>query len=254
MKKLIITLFLLCLFLTGCGAADSQVNKTPEGSIDNVVAETTRKIYYKANISISCDDVNEAISIYSTEAGKYNGYMSYSNVSSNQTASITLRVPTENLNEFLGFIQNGYGKVVNINVSSNDITTEYNSTEARLKVLYASEKKYLELLDKSHTMNDIILINTRLEDIQAEILSLEAQMSSYDNLLDYSTININLNIKETSTFFGDYWNYLGNFFVTIGKIILYVLPFLVTGCGICGIAYLLVYLSKKKKTKKEDES
>ena len=58
------------------------------------------------------------------------------------------------------------------------------------------------------------------------------EKSSYDSLLEYSTITVNFNSVEKESFFKDYFEYLGNFFVGLGKMVLYLLPIGFVGFGV----------------------
>lgn len=57
----------------------------------------------------------------------------------------------------------------------------------------------MELLDTAETMEDIITLESRLSEVRYQIESMEAQLRTYDNLVDYSTVNLYINEVERYT-------------------------------------------------------
>ena len=57
----------------------------------------------------------------------------------------------------------------------------------------------MELLEIAESVDDIITIESRLSQVRYEIESMEAQLRSYDNLVDYSTVYMNIEEVEVLT-------------------------------------------------------
>ena len=250
--KLFVVL-MISLLLVGCGAAGPS--GTPDvndnlGSNEGIVIETNRKIYYTVDMNINTDDVNETMQYYTQEAIKLEGYISNSNIATSGVSYVTYRIPTASLTEFLNHIDNdSNSEVTRKSISTSDITTKYNKVEARLEILYASRQSYVKLLEKANSLSEIISLQNKIEDIDTEILQLENEKGSYDNLIDYSTIKIYFNTKEKkNNFFTEYLQYFVNFFKVIGIIILYTIPFGIIGFLILGI---IVICRRNKKKRKE---
>lgn len=249
MKRFILFLLLIMLLLVGCSKSENFDGGSSELGNNNVVVETTRKIYYTVNISLDCENVNNTIDIINSKVQELNGYMSNSTLEDDY-GFVVFRVKTEKLDVFLDYLDSTFtSSITRKSISSTDITTSYNKAQARLEVLNASRLAYLEALKKATTMADIIAINTRIEEIDSEILELDYELSSYDNLIDYSTIKVSLNMVEKDNFFMNYLVYLGNVFKYIGIAILYLLPFGAIGGG---ITLLVLKLDKHKKKIKKD--
>ena len=94
------------------------------------------------------------------------------------------------------------------------------------------------------------MIRRELDDINSELLSLNKQQAYYDNLLEYSVINVSYYKEATSTFGSRYWKYVGNVFVFTGKAILYAIPLLIVPGTITGCVFLGLFINKKVKAKK----
>lgn len=252
-KRIILFLLILSLFIvTGCSKNSEGNSDIDEGiSITN---PTNRKIYYTLGYTITTKNLNEKIKEISSKVTELEGYISNSsekieNNKNNDYAHYTYRVPTKKLQEFVDFMNND-DCVTNKTISSSDITTEYSETEERLKTLYASKAAYTKLLnEESLTISDIIVINNKLEDLDTEINVLESKKAKYDNLIDYSTININFYSVAKDDFFIEYGSYLLNFVVILFTILMYSLPFGV----LAGIVLLVIFFFINKKNKRKSK-
>lgn len=245
------------LFLVGCGASGNSssggsISQDPSYNENGILIETNRKIYYNVYINIECDNITDRFNYYINKAVEFDGYMSNSNLNSESYGSVVLRIPTDKLNDFLNLVDNDKeSEVVNKSISSNDVTSKYNQMEARLEVLKASRASYVSILEKASSINEIISLNSRIEDIDSEILQLENSLSYYDNLVDYSTVEIRLSTEfKEEGFLSGYFDYIINVFKVILSIILYTLPF----AFIAGVVLTLIFGIKKiKKNKKNIE-
>lgn len=259
MKKIIyLLLFLMVsILLLGCGAAgevpslDSNESSV-SGSNEGLVVETTRKIYYTVDMYIDSDDVELAYKYYTSKLSSYNGYVSSSTINSTGSSYVVYKVPTEKLTEFLDYIEIGeQGEVVRKSITTTDITSKYNAVTARLDVLNASRQSYLKMLEKANSLSETISLQNKIEDIDTEIKRLENEKSSYDSLLEYSTITIYFNQKIKESFFGDYFGFVGGFFRVVGMIILYTLPFGILALAVLALIFAIRKITRGKKNEKE---
>ena len=250
---LIIPLLLLFALFICCG----ENTEVGDGTSDNdVIIDTTRKVYYTCNISITSKKANEIYQGIYEKAKVLEGYAGYSDISYNQNKNITgkviFKIPTEHLNEFLNFIDSTEG-VVNKQIQATDITSKYNETLARIETLEASKKAYLASLENTTNYSDKILIISRIEEIDTELARINKEKESMDNLLDFSTVTITFNLgskKANQSFFEEYFDYLGNFFVGLFKVIMYLLPFAL----IAGVILLIIFFSTRKSKKNKMNS
>ena len=260
MKKFLFLVFVICtmFLLVGCGdASEGDINQdggysTGEQVGNNVVVDTNRKVYYVVEYSIT-GDIRENKNKISLKVNEIGGYVSSSN-EYNTSATIVYKVPTDKLNSFLDFVDafDGVGKK---SVSSTDITSSYAYTEAKLKTLQASREAYVKLLsDTNLSMQQIMSINDKIAEIDVELLKIANEKAMYDNKIEYSTVTVKLTATPTEEkepgFFTEYFEYLGNFFVGLGKVILYLLPFALVGGVIFSAIYFPVKIKKNKRLKK----
>ena len=178
---------------------------------------------------------------------------------------MTLRVPAENLDGFLGEI-GGLINVVSQTSSQSNVTSQYYDTVARLAVLEAEKTAYEEMLKLAKDVTEVLEIRDRLYKTIEEIEASQTQLKVYDNKVSYSTVTINLEeVREyvqtptAKTTFGEriansfkrsWQNFADNFqdFVVwlIGAIPTILVILVIAGCG---TAIALVANRKTKKTR-----
>jgi len=101
--------------------------------------------------------------------------------------SLTLRVPAENLDTFL-LMTGELGDVISRSISADDVTEYYFDTETRLETLRVLQEKYTEYLKDAKDMEDIISIERELNNTISEIESMERTMRRLDGQITYSTV------------------------------------------------------------------
>lgn len=255
LKRLFLCLIIVFSFsLIACGEESEGTGVGNESDGNNVVIETSRKIYYTVDISITSDNANQHIQSIMKLVLEYDGYAPISNIQydekNNAKGKIIYKIPTSKLNQFLDYID-GLNGVKSKNIQATDITSKYNETTARIETLTASKEAYVELLKTVNDYSSIITIKTRIEEIDTELTKLQKEKESYDNLLDYSTVTIYYNTDDYAekSFGEEYGDYLANFFTFIFKAIMYLLPIAcLGGVGIL-VALGLSKLGKKIKEK-----
>ena len=117
----------------------------------------------------------------------YNGsaYSSYRH----RSASLTVRIPAEQLNSFTEDVK-GVSNVVSYNESTENVTLRYVSTESRMKALEVEQERLLELLAKAENMSDLLEIEARLTDVRYELESVTSQLRVLANQVDYATVHL----------------------------------------------------------------
>jgi hypothetical protein len=184
-----------------------------------------------------------------------------------RNATLTLRIPSEKLDEFLGMV----GGLVNITSESNSMqnaTEEYYDLASRVKVLEEERAAYENMLAKAMEVEDVLIIKDRLYNVISEIESAKTRMKVIDSRASYSTVHLSLQevivysqVPTVKTTFGERignsfresWQNFGtgcqNFAVWfVGAIpTLLVLAAIGTGVGFVGVR---VY--RKKKDGKKD--
>lgn len=217
MKRMIALLLalLLCLSLSACGGgADKQYGATDTaGDYDNTepaapmqseemsasVDMADRKLIYNASVTAETKEFDQSKNDLDQLIEKHGGFIqsssisgdSYENSREQKRLEYTLRVPAESLFTFLEELED-VARVISCDTNMDDVTGSYVDTEARLSALRQEEKKLLELLDEAANLTEILELEDRISQVRYEIESMTAQLKSYDNQIEYSTVTIYL--------------------------------------------------------------
>lgn len=263
--KLFLILFVMLFILSSCNKVDGGHDQSMEPSPSNpeggskpgasgsnsVVIETDHKIIYTVDYSLMCDNVNETIKTINNQIVTIGGYISNSNQSDADYGRFVYRVPTEQLNSFLDFVD-GLGNSSSKSISTQDVTSSYNELVSRLEVLEASRAAYLKLLQNENlTIDEMITIQNKIDYLDQDIKTAHKNLDSLNSSLDYSTVTIvyYLDGTQENGFMKNYGSFLVSAGKTVGAVVLYSLPFAAVG----GIIFVIIVLVRRKKKKSEED-
>lgn len=242
----------------------------PEATANAGVPFDTAKIIYSGNISLNTEDYQntfEKISSYAVELG---GFVqdSGSNYASEQagvqanSGYLTIRVPSAKFSEAMTQIQT-WGSPISANVSSTNISQQYEDVQAQLNNLKIEEGRLLEYLKQATNITDMLAIESELNRVRTEIDSLTTTIKNWDTEMAYSTIYVSLYEKRLSSTavnspFSEIFTKIGEGFVTSINLLLYIIAFLVVlifrlipFAAIVGLGFFIfIKIRKKNKDKK----
>lgn len=162
-------------------------------------------------------------------------------------ANLVVRVPEQLFDTALKRFSR-LGEVRSASTSSEDVTSQYVDLEARLRHYRAVERRLLGFLDETTTVNQMLAVQDRIDQVQLTIEELSAQLKSLGEQTTYGTISVYLSEKDRTpaaihagdTFGGTFWNsieLLGRGARVAGLALTAMLPFLV----VFGLAGALVW-------------
>lgn len=111
-------------------------------------------------------------------------------------ATVTIRVPSDRLDEALAKIKETVVEVDYENVSGQDVTSQYVDLQSRLTAKQAAEKKLLEILDDAEDAEDVLAIYLQVQTVQTEIEVLKGQIKYYEESAALSSISVRLIAEE----------------------------------------------------------
>ena len=153
-----------------------------------------RKIIQSTSIDIHVEDVGfyfaEIIGI-ATANGGFVASSTFANVDDEQVADLTIRVPSDRYQSVLIRIRD-MGEVQRESSDANDVTEEFTDLQARLTTLQATERRYLELLAEANGINEILLVQDRLDFVRGQIEQIQGRINLLENLTDLTTITVHL--------------------------------------------------------------
>lgn len=166
---------------------------------DTQQIDSTRKLIYRVRMETETLEFDKLLNFLDTQTTFYGGYVessdvggvSYSYEERNRYATIIIRVPSKYLDQFITEI----GELANItsnNRSTEDVTLSYIETESRLASLEIQRDKLLEWMEKAETVEDLISLESRLSEVRYELEYYGSILRNYDNLVEYSTITVNV--------------------------------------------------------------
>ena len=170
---------------------------TSENGIEEV-QETDRKLIRNVNLSLQTKEFDTVLDNMSQKIKDLGGYIQDSSVwgsssdySSSRSASYTLRIPSDKLDEFIDVVET-LGNVTYKNESVDDVTLRYVDVDSHKKALETEQERLLALLEKAENVEDIITIENRLSDVRYELENYESQIRLLDNQIDYSTVYVDV--------------------------------------------------------------
>lgn len=282
----ILLILLVLLALAGCGATATDSVEMNAAAYDQAVAETygevltdgdslstgtaatERKWIITINMRAETEDLDvllaglndkiEALEGYVESRQIYNG-SAYSSYSRYRSASLTVRIPAESVDQFTEHMA-GISNVVSSNQEMDDVTLSYVAVESRMKALQAEEDRLLELMGQAENMTDLLEIESRLTQVRYELESVTSQLRVYDNQVDYATIYLSLSEVTEYTVVEEQtvWQRIGsgflaslkgvgNFFVEVFVFLIANLPYLVL---FGGIVWLIVWLCRRGRKRR----
>ena len=111
----------------------------------------------------------------------------------------SLSVETKEFDAFLASVEEQVNALggSNRNESVEDVTLTYVDMESRKKSLQTEMDRLQEFLEKAETLEDIITLEDRMSTVRYQLESMESQLRTYDNMVDYSTVHMNIQeVKE----------------------------------------------------------
>ena len=168
----------------------------PEGAVD-------RKLIKTVNISAETEAFDELVPQLQKRVEELGGYIESISVydvgsyyvedtmQKQRCAQITARVPKEALDGFLAQV----GEQTNVTSRSEnveDVTLQYVDLDSHKKVLLTEQERLLALMEQAESVEDIITIEGRLSEVRYQIESMESQLRTYDNKIDYSTVYLSI--------------------------------------------------------------
>lgn len=164
-----------------------------------------RKLIRTVDLDVETMEFDKMLSYVQNRTAELNGYVesmnayngsNYNNYSYNTTgyindrsANLKLRIPKENLNQFLSEVAEN-GNIISRSEQELDVTLDYVDLDSHKKVLLTEQERLLVLMEQAETMEDIIILESRLSEIRYQIESMESQLRTFDNQIEYSTVYI----------------------------------------------------------------
>ena len=189
-------------FAESAPAMASEDSSAEQQEADGAVE--MRQIIANANISLIVAKTETAMAGVEQIASDLGGYLSDVELSKGRyeqteelRGSMTLRVPSDSLEEALERLQALATDVHYLNIDRQDVTDQYSDLDARLRNLRATETELLALLTEvrerpNAKAEEILAVHRNLTQIREEIETLQGRKNLLDNQIGFSTVRVEL--------------------------------------------------------------
>ena len=201
----------------------------------------TRKLVKRAELRLRVEDPEATEKPLTALMEKYGAWSASTGIYDN-SRSYSIRVPSSSYDSMLIEL-NGLGKMLRRTENAEDVTLRYYDLESRLETRRELLKTYQGYLEKAKNIDEIMTVESRIADLQQEIDYTGTMFRNLANLVDYSTINLEISGPLSATSYsepslGEKLNELFSSFGDVASTVLVVL----TGIIIYGIPGILILI------------
>ena len=165
------------------------------GETQTTAAHSGAKKIYRATLELQTLEFEKANADIAALVEQYGGYFEEKSLSTHSSsyrhADYTVRVPAAQFESCCAQVGD-LCHVTYTTSSAEDISETYYDTKARLETAQIKLDRLQELLKKADNMADIITIESAISETEYAIDALSGTLRSYDSLVDYATIYLNL--------------------------------------------------------------
>ena len=187
---------------TGGAAPTADTPKPADSAAQTFAAmadsQPDRYLIKNATISVEADDVRKATTalIQAVQAAK--GYVSDMHEQSDGigglTATMSVRVPYTVFDRSMQQLSD-LGKVLEKQVTAQDVTEEFVDTQAKVRNLKRTELRLLDHLTRTGKLTDTLLVEKELNRVREEVEQLEGRVRFLSHRISFSTISVTLKEK-----------------------------------------------------------
>lgn len=236
------------------------------------------KIIYSADATVETTEFEETAAKVTELVDKYGGWIESSSVNganyyntargrvSLRSAYYVMRIPSSRFTELMNTLST-LGNVPYTHTYTENVTTQYYDTQARLTAYETQEARLLEMMELAESIEDIITIEEKLTELRYQIEALQSKLNNWDREVSYSTVNLSIEEVEKYTpesltkpsygerlwdAFTDSIEDIGVFFSDFLIILVAALPILVVLGAVGFVAVMLIKRARKKRKAKKD--
>ena len=181
--------------------SDNSIALDSTGKVNTQVLQGTpgqnpdwdKKIIKTAFLKLEVKDFKTYTQIVHNAAKQYGGYIA--NEEQNESegkieSTISIKVPVEQFESIITQLPTSAEKIVEKKITTEDVTGEVVDTKSRLQAKVQMRLKYLEFLKQAKNMEDVLKVQSEINDIQEEIESASGRVNYLSHQSSFSTINL----------------------------------------------------------------
>ncbi|MEO6452477.1 MAG: DUF4349 domain-containing protein [Ginsengibacter sp.] len=172
---------------------DTSSSPQPPAISGSTGIDWDKKIIKTANLKIEVKDFKSFTDVVHKAAKQYGGYIS--NEEQNQSdemieSILSIKVPVDQFESLLNQLPSNDSKIIERKITTEDVTGEVVDTKSRLQAKEQMRLKYLEFLKQSKTMEDVLKVQSEINEIQEEMESGSTRINYLSHQSAFSTINL----------------------------------------------------------------
>lgn len=242
------------------GVAETAYYDDAVAATEGAASTQEQKIIRTASLSISTQTFEDSLAALKQLCLDKGGWIAYayeSDSSTRRTASLTLRIPAQELDSFLTGAGDT-GRITSRSESADDVTESYYDTKTRLETQQALLARLQALITDAADLSDLLTLESQIADTQYQIDRLQSNLDSTDRQVDYATVDVSLREEIPADSLTDPerslrqrildgittgLNACASFFADMLVFLAAALPFM----GIAGAIALVVFIIVKKR-------
>jgi Domain of unknown function (DUF4349) len=150
---------------------------------------SSREIIYTVDLTVEVDNVVDSVRRAAEMATTAGGFVATETTEGRESASLTLRVPTENHADVVSRLED-LGDVRNRFRTAEDVTEQVVDVEARIASQRRSIDRIRALLDQAADIDDVVRIESELASREAELDSLLRRQEELAKLTALATVTV----------------------------------------------------------------
>lgn len=215
---------------------DDKQKQQPPQQQPAIKPDWDKKIIKTASLNLEVKDYNTFYSSLREKVKAAGGYIAQEEQTQSDYKienSLTIKVPVDQFDNAIVQLTTTTEKINEKKITSQDVTTEIIDTKSRMEAKKQVRLRYMDLLKQAKNMEEILSVQSEINDIQEEIESAAGRIEYLGHSSTFSTINLTyyqiLNSsakdtdkpsfgKELSSAFRTGWNWVGDLFVGLVSI------------------------------------
>jgi hypothetical protein len=173
--------------------ADMSAKAEEAAPANDAAAAIERKIIKTATLRFRTGDIDKTRAAVDRAIKETNGYIVNENNNNSDFSReqyLEIKVPSNRLDTFITAISATAKDWEVKSISATDVTEEYIDIDARLRTKKELETRFLDLLSKARTVEEILSVESQLATVRGEIESMEGRLKYLSNQVSYSSVNL----------------------------------------------------------------
>jgi len=180
---------------SAAGFGGNAASAPDKGGVPTVVVSGDRNLILTAKIDMRSKDpwaTSDRVQAIASGLGGDVLNLTQSGTADTRSASLTIRVPSSRFGDALEQLKSLEGEIQTSGVTAQDVTDQFVDLQARLTAKQAEEQRYIAILNRANTIDEILKVDASLGSVRTQIEQLTGQINSIKQRTDFSTISMSI--------------------------------------------------------------